>query len=140
MNKYFKIFIHRGAIFGGFGPIIMAIIYLILHFTIDGFSADGSEIFSAIISTYMIAFIHAGSSIFTQIGHWPIAKSIFVHFTLLYFTYTLCYLINSWIPFDLTVFLIYTGAFIAAYAIVWVIVVLCVTRRIEKNLNSKLGK
>lgn len=140
MNKYFKIFIHRGAIFGGFGPIIMAIVYLILHLTIDGFSVGGSEIFSAIISTYIIAFIHAGSSIFAQIEHWPIAKSILVHFALLYFTYTLCYLINSWIPFDLTVFLIYTGAFIAVYAIVWVIVVLCVTRRIEKNLNNKLGK
>ena len=140
MNRYFKIFIHRGLIFGGFGPIVMSIIYLILHLTVDGFSAGGNEIFSAVISTYIIAFIHAGSSIFTQIEHWPIAKSILIHFTTLYIAYTLCYLINSWIPFDLTVFLIFTGAFVLTYAVIWVVIVLFVTRRTEKQLNERLNK
>ena len=137
MNKYFKIFIHRGAIFGGFGPIIMAIVYLILHLTIDGFSVDGSEIFSAIISTYIIAFIHAGSSIFAQIEHWPIAKSILVHFALLYFTYTLCYLINSWIPFDIKFLLVFTACFLALYFIIWLTVYFAV-KATQKRLNARL--
>ena len=140
MNRYFKIFIHRGAIFGGFGPIVAAIIYLILHLTIEDFSVSGIEMFSAIISTYIIAFIHAGVSVFNQIEHWSIAKSLLIHFSTLYVTYTLCYLINSWIPFNLTVFLIYTGAFIVTYAIIWAIVVLFFTRRTESQLNSKLNK
>ncbi len=139
MNKYFKIFIHRGAVFGGFGPIVMAIVYLILHLTIDNFFVGGSEIFSAVISTYILAFIHAGASIFNQIEEWPIAKSILIHFTTLYLAYTLCYLINSWIPFNLIVFLIYTGAFVLAYAIIWVTVVLFVTRT-KRELNKKLNK
>ena len=139
MNKYFKIFIHRGAIFGGFGPIIMSIIYLILHFSIDNFTVSGMEIFSAIISTYIIAFIHAGASLFTQIEEWPIAKSILIHFTTLYVAYTICYLINSWLPFNLTVFLIYTGAFVLAYGIIWLIVVLLMVKT-KRSLNESLNK
>ena len=140
MNKYFKTFIHRGAIFGGFGPIVMSIVYLILHFTIDNFSVSGTEIFSAVVSTYILAFIHAGASVFNQIDHWPIAKSLLIHFTTLYLAYSLCYLINFWIPFDLTVFFIFTGAFAVSYGIVWLIVVLLVTRRTEKHLNNQLNK
>jgi len=139
MNKYLKIFIRRGAIFGGFGPIITSIVYLALSYSIRDFSVGGKEIFFAVLSTYIIAFIHAGASVFNQIEHWPIAKSILIHFTTLYIAYTVCYLFNSWIPFDKTVFLIYTGAFIIVYAIVW-ITVLLFQRRTEKELNRNLNK
>ncbi|MBQ7292305.1 MAG: hypothetical protein IJW79_01050 [Clostridia bacterium] len=49
MNKYLKEFLHRGLMFGGFGPIIMAIIYLILSYSVDGFSLSGSEVFVAVV-------------------------------------------------------------------------------------------
>ena len=139
MNKYLKSFLHRGLIFGGFGPVITGIIYFILSLTIDNLSVSGTEMFTAIISTYLLAFIHAGCSIFNQIEHWPIAKSLFFHFLSLYLVYSVCYLINSWIPFDITVFLIFTGIFILGYAIVWLIVYIIV-KQTERKLNSKLNK
>ena len=139
MNKYLKSFLHRGLIFGGFGPVITGIIYLILSITIDNFSVSGTEMFTAIISTYLLAFIHAGCSIFNQVEHWPIAKSLFFHFLSLYLAYSVCYLINFWIPFDITVFLIFTGIFVLGYAIVWLIVYLIV-KQTERKLNSKLNK
>jgi len=139
MNKYVNSFLHRGLIFGGFGPIVAGIVYLILSFTLDNFSVGGAEMFSAIISTYILAFIHAGCSVFNQIEHWPIAKSLLFHFLSLYIAYTLCYLVNSWIPFELTVFLIYTAIFIAAYAVIWLIVFI-IAKQTEKRLNSKLNK
>lgn len=139
MNKYLKSFLQRGLIFGGFGPVITGIIYLILSITIDNFSVSGTEMFTAIISTYLLAFIHAGCSIFNQVEHWPIAKSLFFHFLSLYLAYSVCYLINSWIPFDITVFLIFTGIFVLGYAIVWLIVYLIV-KQTERKLNSKLNK
>ena len=139
MNKYLKSFLHRGLIFGGFGPVITGIIYLILSITIDNFSVSGTEMFTAIISTYLLAFIHAGCSIFNQVEHWPIAKSLFFHFLSLYLAYSVCYLINFWIPFDITVFLIFTGIFILGYAIVWLIVYIIV-KQTERKLNSKLNK
>ena len=139
MNKYLKSFLHRGLIFGGFGPVITGIIYLILSITIDNLSVSGTEMFTAIISTYLLAFIHAGCSIFNQVEHWPIAKSLFFHFLSLYLAYSVCYLINFWIPFDITVFLIFTGVFVLGYAIVWLIVYIIV-KQTERKLNSKLNK
>ncbi|MBQ9702985.1 MAG: DUF3021 domain-containing protein [Clostridia bacterium] len=139
MNKYLKSFLHRGLIFGGFGPVITGIIYLILSITIDNLSVSGTEMFTAIISTYLLAFVHAGCSIFNQVEHWPIAKSLFFHFLSLYLAYSVCYLINSWIPFDITVFLIFTGIFVLGYAIVWLIVYLIV-KQTERKLKSKLNK
>ena len=59
MNKYVKSFLHRGLIFAGFGPIIMGIIYLILSYTVKDFSLDGKDAFMAILSTYLLAFVHA---------------------------------------------------------------------------------
>ncbi|MBQ9744107.1 MAG: DUF3021 domain-containing protein [Clostridia bacterium] len=139
MNKYFKIYLHRGAIFGGFGPIIAGIVYLILDLTGVESMITGRQMLLVIISTYILAFIHAGSSVFNQIEHWPIAKSILFHFTSLYLAYTVCYLMNSWIPFSLTVFLIYTVVFILAYGIIWLTVVLT-TKKINTKLNEGLNK
>ena len=74
MNKYLKAFLHRGLIFGGFGPIILGIIYAILQKTIEGFTLDGAEILVAIVSIYLLAFMHAGVSVFNQIEEWSLLK------------------------------------------------------------------
>ena len=132
-------FIHRGAIFGGFGPIIIGIVYLILSFTLDDFSVTGTEIFTAILSTYLLAFVHAGASVFNEIERWSVGRSVLYHFSVLYVAYSICYLINSWIPFDITVFLIFTGIFIVSYLIVWLTVYIIV-KRTGRRLNDSLKK
>ena len=137
MNKYFKEFLHRGLIFGGFGPIVMGIIYFILSYTINDFATDGKEIFIAIVSTYLLAFVHAGSSVFNQIEHWPIAKSSLCQLGALYAAYVTCYLINSWLPFKPFVVLIFTIIFIAVYLVIWFTVYLCI-KISAKNLSKKL--
>ena len=138
-KKHWIIFLKRGLVFGGFGPIIAAIVYLILSFTIDGFSVTGVNMFFAIISTYMLAFIQAGASIFNQIEEWSIAKSLLFHFTSIYISYSLCYLVNSWIPFNLTAFLIFTSAFVVLYFIIWFTVYFCV-RAASKKFNEIISK
>ncbi|MBQ8567384.1 MAG: DUF3021 domain-containing protein [Clostridia bacterium] len=132
-------FIHRGAIFGGFGPIIIGIVYIILSFTLDDFSVTGTEIFTAILSTYLLAFVHAGASVFNEIERWSVGRSVLCHFSVLYVAYSICYLINSWIPFDITVFLIFTGIFIVSYLIVWLTVYIIV-KRTGRRLNDSLKK
>ena len=139
MNKYMKSFLLRGAFFGGFGPVITATVYLIISFSIENFSLSAPEVFGGIVSTYLLAFIHAGCSVFNQIEEWPIAKSVFFHFLSLYIAYSVCYLVNSWIPFKLPIFLIFTASFIAMYAIVWCTVVI-IAKLMEKKLNRKLRK
>ena len=137
MNKYLKQFFLRGLMFGGFGPIIAGIVYFCISLSIDNFSLSGTAVFIGIISTYILAFIHAGVSVFNQIEEWPIAKSLLLHLGTLYIAYILCYILNSWIPFDPVVLLIFTGIFIAAYLIIWAIVYFS-TKAISKKFNSKL--
>ena len=139
MNKYVKTFLHRGLIFSGFGPVIAGIVFGILGAALEDFSLSGFETLLAILSTYVLAFVHAGASVFNQIEHWPIAKSMFFHFFSLYVVYLGCYVVNSWIPFDMTVILIFTGIFAITYFLIWGIVVLAV-KSTEKRLNKRLER
>ena len=137
MNKYLKEFLHRGLIFGGFGPIILGIVFAILEGTVDGFSLGGAEVLVAVLSTYVIAFVQAGASVFNQIEHWPIAKSMLFHFASLYIVYVGSYLVNTWIPFEPLAVLIFTAIFVAVYFAVWVTVYLIV-KGCEKKLNARI--
>lgn len=137
MKNYVKIFVQRGLIFGGFGPIIMGIIYLVLARTETSFSVSGNEAFLAIISTYLLAFIQAGATVFNQIEHWPLPKSLLCHFSVLYLAYSLCYVANTWIPFEPMVLLIFTGVFVAVYFAIWFTVCFCV-KATSKKFNEKI--
>ena len=137
MNIYLKRFLQRGIAFGGFGPIILGIVFVILSLTINDFSLGGREVCLAIISTYILAFVQAGASVFNQIEEWPIAKCTAVHFLTLYVVYVGCYLLNSWIPFDINVVLIFTAVFFAVYLAVWLTVVISI-KATSKKLNKKI--
>ncbi len=137
MNTHFKTFLHRGLIFGGFGPIVLSIVYYIISKTVTGFSLDGDQILLGIISVYILAFIHAGVSVFNQIEKWSIARSLLCHFSTLYFAYVFCYIINSWIPFSITVILIFTLIFIIVYFVIWFSVFIS-TKALKKKLNKNI--
>ena len=137
MNRYVKAFLQRGIAFGGFGPIIAGLVFLILDLAIKPFSLSGTEVFLAVLSTYLLAFVQAGASVFNQIEHWPIAKSVGIHFLTLYLTYSFCYLINRWLPFEPMVLLIFTAIFLGVYLGVWLTVYFCI-RVTQKKLNNRL--
>ena len=137
MNKYLKSFLIRGLMFGGFGPIIVGIVFFVISLTQNGFFVSGTEILVAIISTYLLAFIQAGASIFNQIEDMPIYKSLAMHMSTLYVAYTLCYIVNSWIPFEPVVLLIFTVIFLATYFVIW-LTVYFIVKSVGKKLNSRL--
>ena len=137
MNKYVKEFLHRGLIFAGFGPIILGIVFAILEGTVDGFALGGGEVLVAVLSTYAIAFVQAGASVFNQIEHWSLAKSLFFHFGSIYLVYVVSYLANTWIPFEPLAVLIFTAIFAVVYFVVWITVYLIV-RGCEKKLNARV--
>lgn len=130
-------FFFRGLMFGGFGPVIAGIVYLILHFTLQDLALTGLQVFTVIVSTYLLAFVHAGASVFNQIESWPLAKSTLCHFGLLYIAYVLCYVINSWIPFEPLVLGIFTAIFAVGYAVIWLAVYVSI-RVTVKRLNRSL--
>lgn len=137
MKRYIREFFMRGLIFGGFGPIILAIIYFIVSKLESGVTFSGAEMLLGVVSVYLLAFVHAGASVFNQIEEWGLNKSIACHFSALYLAYSVCYLINSWIPFDIKVFLIFTAIFVAVYFVIWTVVFICV-KKSSKNINEKL--
>lgn len=136
MNKYLKEFFHRGLMFAGFGPVILGIIFAIIETTQEGFSLGGYEVLIAILSTYLLAFVQAGASVFNQIESWPIAKSLFCHFGSIYLAYVLCYVVNTWIPFEIMAVVIFTAIFLVVYAVVW-LTVYFIVKASEKKLNAK---
>lgn len=137
MNRYLKQFLHRGLIFGGFGPIILGIVFFFIEQSGTELNLRSDDMLLAIISTYLLAFVQAGSSVFNQIESWSIGKSLLCHFSSLFVVYSLTYIINSWIPFKPLVLLIFCLIFAVVYFTVWITVYMCV-RAHTKKLNSKL--
>lgn len=138
MNINIKNFMLRGLMFGGLGPIIVGIVYAVLSFSLENFSLSGNEVCLAIISSYILAFVQAGASIFNQIEQWSVGKALFIHLSTLYLAYIVCYLINSWIPFEWMAILIFTIVFVVCYLIIWFIVYL-IARNVSKKLNEKIN-
>ena len=139
MNVYLKRFLQRGVTFGGFGPIIAGVVFAILEFTVPDFSLEGVEVLIAVVSTYLLAFLQAGTSVFNQIEHWPLAKSLLCHFGTIYLAYLGCYVVNSWIPFEPMVIVIFSAVFALSYLFIWLTVYLIV-RATQKKLNVKISK
>lgn len=139
MNKYLKNFLIRGLIFGGFGPIIVGIVFVCIERTGTDLALTGADVLLGIISTYLIAFVQAGASVFNQIEHWSIAKSLLCHFSSLFAVYSLSYILNSWIPFEPVALLIFFAVFAVIYFAVWITVYFSV-RAYTKRMNEKIGQ
>lgn len=138
MKKYFFEFCKRGITFGALGPLVLGIVYTIIDFCGVRLDLSGWQFLVAIISTYVLAFIQAGSSVFEQIEEWSIIKSLFIHMLSIYLIYLITYLINSWIPFHWVVIIIFSAAVIITFLIIWLIVY--ALTNIQKNkLNSKIN-
>ncbi|MBO4339319.1 MAG: DUF3021 domain-containing protein [Clostridia bacterium] len=134
--SYGKQFLLIGACFAGLGPIVGGmILWLIL--SPANLSLTGGQVFLAIVSTYIIAFVQAGSSVFHRIEHWSPLKAALAQLLSIYAVYTAAYLVNSWMPLKWEVVAIYTAIFVLVYAIIW-IVVSVITKSVTKKLNKKI--
>ena len=136
MNKNVKEYLKRGLIFGGFGPIVASIVIAIISIT-QAVDLEGGQILVAVISTYILAFVQAGSTVFNQIENWPPIKSALLQGGSIYVVYIATYLVNSWIPLKWEVILIFTAVFIAAFAIIWLLIYF-ITKKTTAKLNKAL--
>lgn len=139
MKSFFKTFVHRGLLFAGFGPLIAGIVYLVLDLSGVNYDLTGKGVFMGIFTTFIIAFIHAGSSAFNDIEKWGKAKAMLCQLTFIYVIYLAGYLINNWIPFNYKVILIFTICIVVGYLIIWFSIYFAV-RRYSNKLNEKLNE
>ena len=137
MNQYVKVFLQRGIAFGGFGPIVTGLVLACIQWSGVDVLLTGSDVLIAVLSTYVLAFVQAGSSVFNQVENWSIAKGMGIHFLSLYIVYVSCYLVNRWIPLKWEIVLLFTLVFVAIYLAVWLTVYLIV-RKTSRKLNQNI--
>ncbi len=135
MKKDLKEFCSRGLIAMGFGPLVYGVVMLILYLCNVDTSSNGLVIFKGIISTAIMAFVIAGTSVIWKQEEIQISKKISIHFLVLYLLYLLVYLLNDWIEKDLKVIGIFTLVFVLGYILTWLIIYL-----VEKNRAKKLNE
>ena len=137
MKKFWKEFFHRGLTCAAGGPVVLAVIYGILGATGAADSLPPSEVCFGILTITLLAFIAAGMTAIYQMEQLPIPTMILLHGGVLYITYILTYLINGWLQNSLVPISVFTGIFVAGYALIWFIVY-CVERAKAEKLNKLL--
>lgn len=137
MKKFLKEFLFRGLICASGGPVVLAIIYGILGATGAAEALSPHEVCMGILTITLLAFIAAGMTAIYQMEQLPLAIMILLHGGALYVAYILTYLLNGWLLRQLTPIAIFTGIFIAGYALIWLIIY-CIEKAKAKKLTKLL--
>ena len=139
MKKFWKEFLLRGLICASGGPVVLAIIYGILGATGAVETFTPKEVCVGILSITLLAFVAAGMTAVYQMEQLPLPTMILLHGGALYIAYILTYLINGWLQRGLIPILVFTGIFLAGYALIWLIIYTTNKTKTEK-LNKMLKK
>ena len=137
MKKHILEFIRRGLTAFGFGPIVLAVIYLVLHWQGVLETLRATEVCLGIFTLSALAFIAGGMNHLYQIEKLPLMAAIFIHGIVLYIGYLITYLINNWLERGTTPILVFTGIFVLAYLVIWV-VIYSVSKQKTNKLNEVL--
>ena len=139
MKKHFLEFLRRGFVSCGFGPIVLAIFYLILRqqgavqiLTVEQVCID-------IFSLTALAFMAGGMNFVYQIEQMPLMVAIFIHGSVLYISYLVTYLLNDWLEWSITPILVFTCIFIFGYLAIWAVIYSIIKRNTDK-INAILKK
>ena len=139
MKKFVSEFLRRGFIAASIGPIVLAIVYLILQQSVGVNALTVNEVCIGIFSLSMLAFIAGGMNAIYQIERLPLMAAILIHGSVLYIGYFATYLVNGWLDLGKLPIIVFTAIFIVGYIIIWAIIY-SVTRRNTSKLNEMLKK
>lgn len=137
MRKNILEFFRRGFIACGFGPLVLAVFYLILQQQTDVEVLTIDQVCLGIVSLSALAFIAGGMNVIYQIEQLPLMAAILIHGIVLYISYLATYLINDWLELGVTPLLVFSAIFVTGYLAVWA-VIYCITRRNTEKLNKIL--
>ena len=137
MKKTIMEFLRRGLIACGFGPIVFAILYLILQQQGVVKVITVNQMCLGIFSLAFLAFMAGGMNIIYQMERLPLMVAILIHGCVLYVVYLGTYLINDWLESGVTPILVFTVIFVLGYLIIW-LVIYSINTRNTKRLNQIL--
>lgn len=138
MKKFIKDFVKQGLVAAWGGPVIIAIIYMILGANGVIQTLTVKEVCMGILSSTLMAFIAAGIPVVYRQERLPLPMAILIHAAVLYLDYLIVYLMNGWLPNDATTVLMFTVIFFAGFALIWLII-WQINKRQVSRLNEKLN-
>lgn len=139
MKKFVLEFLRRGFIAAGIGPVILAIVYLILQQSANVSTLTVNEVCIGIFSLSILAFVAGGMNAIYQIERLPLMVAILIHGCVLYIGYLGTYLLNAWLDFGIISVIVFTAIFVVGYIVIWTIIYSIIKRNTAK-LNEMLKK
>lgn len=139
MKRNILEFLRRGIIACGIGPMVLAVLYLILQYQGIIETLTVNEVCLGIFSLSALAFIAGGMNVVYQIEHLPLMMAISIHGFVLYISYLITYLVNDWLEWGIAPILVFTGIFVFGYLAIWVIIY-CIIKKRTERLNEILRK
>ena len=137
MKKFVLEFLRRGLIASGIGPIVLAIVYLILQQTAAVETLSVNQVCIGIFSITALAFIAGGMNAIYQIERLPLMVAILIHGGILYVTYLGAYLLNDWLDWGVLPIIVFSAIFVVGYIVIWAIIY-CIIKRNTAKLNKML--
>ena len=139
MKKFVLEFLRRGLVACGLGPIVLAILYLILQQNAAVETLTVNQVCIGIFSLTALAFIAGGMNAVYQIERLPLMVAILIHGGVLYISYLGTYLLNGWLDWGITPILVFTGIFVLGYLVIWAIIYSIIKKNTER-INEMLKK
>ncbi len=139
MKKFVLDFLRRGFVACGLGPIVLAILYLILRQTAAVDTLTVNQVCIGIFSITALAFIAGGINALYQIERLPLMVAILIHGGILYISYLATYLLNDWLDWGVIPVLVFSAIFVMGYFAIWAIVYSIIKKRTAR-LNEILKK
>lgn len=137
MKQFSLEFLRRGLVACGFGPVFLAILYLILQESAGLETLTVNEVCTGIFSLTALAFIAGGLNALYPLERLPLMAAILIHGCVLYLSYLITYLVNDWLEFGTTPILVFSGIFVVGYLAIWAIIY-CIIKRRTARLNEML--
>ena len=137
MKKHVLDFLRRGFSALGFGPLVLAVLYLILHHKGILETLTVQQVCIGIFSLSGLAFMAGGLNVLYQIEQLPMMAAVTIHGGVLYISYLITYLLNDWLEWGTAPMLVFTGIFILGYLAIWAIIY-SIMKRNTKKLNKAL--
>ena len=139
MKNFWKQFFLRGCVAAGSGPLVLAVIYVIMDATGAVETLSPREVVLGILTLTLLAFVAAGLGALYRCERLPLMGALAIHGAALYFGYIATYLINGWLRQKLIHILVFTAIFFVGFLLIWLVIYLTNKRRTEE-LNQKLHK
>ena len=137
MRKFILDFVRRGLSACGLGPLVLAVIYLVLYRQGHAETVTLPQVSLGIFSLSILAFVAGGMNVLYQIERLPLMAAISIHGGVLYLTYLATFLVNYWLERGVMPILVFSGIFAVGYMVIWAVIYSVIRRRTAK-LNAAL--